>query len=167
MIKAYVRLLMDIIGRGLVTLSQIDPDIQDEIQHLPVGLTFSMQIFASDIAFYVKVNSKNQLEQLPHPPKKIDLTIKFKHIRHAFLVFSFQESTAQAFANDRMIADGDLSTAILFVRCLNRLEALILPKKIASLAIKKYPNNLSTQTKIQSASQIYFKIVMSYFKRNS
>ena len=29
-----------------------------------------------------------------------------------FLVFSFQESTAQAFANDRMIADGDVSSAI-------------------------------------------------------
>jgi hypothetical protein len=43
---------------------------------------------------------------------KPDLTITFKHLTHAFLVFSFQESTAQAFANDRMIADGDVSSTI-------------------------------------------------------
>lgn len=38
------------------------------------------------------------------------------------LVF-FQESTAQAFANDRMIADGDVSAAIRLVRCLNKMES--------------------------------------------
>jgi hypothetical protein len=64
--------------------------------------------------------------------EKPDLTITFKHLTHAFMVFSFQESTAQAFANDRMIADGDVSSAIRLVRCLNKMESLILPKVVAS-----------------------------------
>lgn len=47
------------------------------------------------------------------------------------------------FANDRMIADGDISNAIRLVRCLNKMEALILPKMVAQLAVKEYPSNLS------------------------
>lgn len=42
-----------------------------------------------------------------------------------------------------MIADGDVSSAIRLVRCLNKMEALILPKLIASLAVKRYPAELT------------------------
>jgi hypothetical protein len=42
-----------------------------------------------------------------------------------------------------MIADGDVSSAIRLVRCLNKMEALILPKLIASLAVKEYPAELT------------------------
>jgi len=81
-------------------------------------------------------------------------------------VFSFQESTSQAFANDRMIADGDISYAIRLVRCLNKMEALILPKMVAQLAVKEYPNNLGLKDKIMEASSIYLKVAQSYLKRS-
>lgn len=42
-----------------------------------------------------------------------------------------------------MIADGDLSYAIRLVRCLNKMEALILPKLLAELAVKQYPSELN------------------------
>ena len=97
---------------------------------------------------------------------KPDLTVIFKHVTHAFLVFSFQEGTAQAFANDRIIADGDVSNAIRLVRCLNKIEALILPKSIAALAVKRYPTDLSFKEKISSAKNIYLKVAQSYFNRS-
>ena len=81
-----------------------------------------------------------------------------------FLVFSFQEGTAQAFANDRMVADGEISYAIRLVRCLNKMEALILPKVIADLAVKEYPKNLSLKDKLSGAANIYLKVAQSYFK---
>ena len=73
------------------------------------------------------------------------------------MVFSFQESTAQAFANDRMIADGDVSAAIRLVRCLNKMESLILPKLVASLAVKEYPTELTLKRKIQPGCKYLFK----------
>ncbi len=91
----------------------------------------------------------------------------FKHLSHAFLVFSFQESTAQAFAHDRMIADGDISYAIRLVRCLNKMESLILPKMVAELAVKEYPTELGLKEKLTGAANIYLKVAQSYLKRSA
>ena len=64
-----------------------------------------------------------------------------------------------------MIADGDVSSAIRLVRCLNKMEALILPKLIASLAVKRYPAELSFKEKF--TANIYLKVAQSYLKRSA
>jgi hypothetical protein len=55
------------------------------------------------------------------------------------MVFSFQESTAQAFANQRFITQGDAALSMRFTRCLNRVQAVSLPKFIAARALKALP----------------------------
>lgn len=165
--QAYVKLMMDVIGRSLVMASQVDPEIQQEVAKFPLNFTLSMTVFPHGPAFIARVNDEQQLELVSQMEVKPDLTITFKHLQHAFLVFSFQESTAQAFANDRMIADGDVAHAIRLVRCLNKLEALILPKTLASLAIKQYPDQLSLKEKLSEAANIYFKVAQSYLKRST
>lgn len=163
---AYVKLMMDIIGRGLVMASQVDPEIKGEIAQFPVNFSLSMKVFPHGPAFVARVTADQQLELVKDLDQAPDLTITFKHLHHAFLVFSFQESTSQAFANDRMIADGDVSNAIRLVRCLNKMEALILPKLLAQLAVKEYPSQLGIKEKIMAASTIYAKIAQSYLKRS-
>lgn len=165
--QAYVKLMMDVIGRSLVMASQVDPEIQQEVAKFPLNFTLSMTVFPHGPAFIARVNDEQQLELVSQMEVKPDLTITFKHLQHAFLVFSFQESTAQAFANDRMIADGDVAHAIRLVRCLNKLEALILPKTLASLAIKQYPDQLSLKEKLSEAANIYLKVAQSYLKRSA
>jgi hypothetical protein len=162
--QAYVKLMLDVIGRGLAMASQVDHEIQQEVSKFPIGFVISMDVFNNDAAFIARVNDDHHLELVDHVSKKPDLTITFKHIHHAFLVFSFQESTAQAFANDRMIADGDLGHAIRLVRCLNKMEALILPKAVAELAIKEYPTQLTIKEKLAGAANIYLKVAQSYIK---
>ncbi|MCO8088609.1 hypothetical protein [Acinetobacter indicus] len=164
--QAYVKLMMDVIGRGLVMASQVDQEIKQEVAKFPANFILSMKVFPNGPAFIARVTEDHQLELLPELDGKPDLVITFKHLTHAFLVFSFQESTAQAFAHDRMIADGDLSYAIRLVRCLNKMEALILPKMVAQLAVKEYPNNLGLKDKIMEASSIYLKVAQSYLKRS-
>lgn len=162
--QAYVKLMMDVIGRGLVMASQVDDEIRHEVSKFPVGFVLSMKVFPHGPAFVAKVNEQQNLELVTALQDKPDLTITFKHMHHAFLVFSFQESTAQAFANDRMIADGDLSYAIRLVRCLNKMEALILPKLVAELAVKEYPQQLTLKEKLTNATNIYLKVAQSYLK---
>lgn len=164
--QLYVKTMMDVIGRGLVMASQVDQDVQHEIRQFPVGFVLSMSVFPNGPAFIAQVNVDEQLTLLTDYNEKPDLTIRFKHLHHAFLVFSFQESTAQAFANDRMVADGDLSYAIRLVRCLNKMEALILPKLVAELAVKEYPSHLALKDKLRGAAHIYLKVAQSYLKRS-
>jgi len=163
---AYVKLMMDVIGRGLVMASQVDNEVKQEVSKFPVGFSLSMNVFPNGPAFVARVTEDLQLELLHNFNGKPDLTITFKHLHHAFLVFSFQESTAQAFANDRMIANGDISYAIRLVRCLNKMEALILPKVVAELAVKEYPSHLNLKEKLSSAANIYLKVAQSYFTRS-
>jgi len=164
---AYVKLMMDVIGRGLVMASQVDDEIKQEVAKFPANFILSMKVFPHGPAFIAQVTDQHQLVLLNDTEQKPDLTITFKHLSHAFLVFSFQESTAQAFANDRMIADGDLSYAIRLVRCLNKMESLILPKLLAELAVKQYPHELSLIEKLTGAANIYLKVAQSYFKRSA
>ena len=135
--QAYVKIMMDVIGRGLVMASQVDDEVRYEISKFPVNFILSMDVFPHGASFKARVNEQHLLELVTSKEIKPDLTITFKHVHHAFLVFSFQESTAQAFANDRMIADGDLSYAIRLVRCLNKIEALIFPKLVAQISFKE------------------------------
>ena len=99
------------------------------------------------------------------PIGKPDLTIRFKHMTHAFLVFSFQEGTAQAFANDRMVADGNVSHSIRLVRCLNRMETLILPKLVAARAVKRY-DDVPLAEKLSKAIRIYGLVAKSLIAGN-
>lgn len=165
--QAYVKLMMDVIGRGLVMASQVDEEIKKEVAQFPANFSLSMKVFPHGPAFIARVTEEKKLELVKSMDTAPDLTITFKHLHHAFLVFSFQESTSQAFAHDRMIADGDISYAIRLVRCLNKMEALILPKMVAQLAVKEYPSNLSLKEKLTEASSIYLKIAQSYLKRSA
>lgn len=147
--------------------SQVDEEIKKEVAQFPANFSLSMKVFPHGPAFIARVTEEKQLELVKSMDTAPDLTITFKHLHHAFLVFSFQESTSQAFAHDRMIADGDISYAIRLVRCLNKMEALILPKMVAQLAVKEYPSNLSLKEKLTEASSIYLKIAQSYLKRSA
>ena len=91
-------------------------------------------------------------------PRPVDVSLKFKHLNHAFLVLSFQEGTAQAFANDRLLVDGEIADTMKLVRCLNRMESLILPKIIAERALKRYPD-LALLSKIAGGGRIYKQVV--------
>lgn len=164
--RAYVALMMDVIGRGLTSASQVDPEIHNETKGFPAGFIVRMTVFPKGPNFTAQAQQDGSLKLFNDFDGKPDLTITFKHMSHAFLVFSFQEGTARAFANDRMVADGDVSYAIRMVRCLNKMEALILPKVVAKMAVKEYPEQLSLTQKLNLASRIYLKVAQTYIKRS-
>ncbi len=67
-----------------------------------------------------------------------------------------------AFANDRMLVDGDISYAVRMTRVLNRLESFILPKMVAERAVKEYPSDLHLPEKLISAARIYLKVATNF-----
>ncbi len=158
--KAYVTTMMAVVGSGLAAASRVDETVQRELSAFPPGYQVSMTVFPSGPDFFLRVGEHGVAEVISAPVGKPDLTIRFKHMAHAFLVFSFQEGTARAFANDRMIADGNLSHAIRLVRCLNQMETLILPKLVAQRAVKRY-TDVPFVEKITKAARIYGLVTKS------
>ena len=156
--RRYVALMMDVIGRSLEAASQVDKVIRAEVANLPERFMFEMRVIPHGPVLAMVKTEEGALRYLGvSAPRKVDVAMKFKHLQHAFLVFSFQESTARSFANDRILVDGEIAHTMKLVRCLNRMESLILPKFIAQRALKRYPA-LSLPQKLLGGGRIYSQV---------
>ena len=163
--RAYVAGMMKLISRLLQAGSEVDDVIQREVKALPDGYVFRMEAAPGTPCLMLQKRG-NTMHILPEDSAvESDLIIRFKHITHAFLVFSFQEGTATAFANDRLLIDGDTSLAMKVVRCLNRVQAVVLPKIVAERAVKTYPD-LKLLDKVQVSAKTYSKMLINLVKAN-
>ncbi|PXX91599.1 hypothetical protein DIT71_06865 [Marinobacter vulgaris] len=161
--RLYVELMFQVMGRALQAVSEIDATVQKEARALPEGFLFEMMVMPDGPRLIVEHIGNGRFHyHSGSAPRPVDLSIQFKHIAHAFLVLSFQEKTAVAFANDRMLVDGDISYAIRMTRILNRLESFILPRLVAKRAVKEYPANLHLPEKLLSAARIYLKVASNF-----
>lgn len=161
--RRYVALMMGVVGRGLVAASQVDDVIRQEVSAFPEGFVMQMKVMPKGADFTVQVQADGRLRLLQNHAGKPDLCARFKHLSHAFLVLSFQEGTARAFANDRLYVDGDVSQAIRLVRCLTRMEVLILPRLVAERAVKRYPA-IGLAQKLSLATRIYGRVASNFLK---
>ena len=161
--QAYVTLMMGIVGRALVASSETDPEIRGDLAAYPEGFCIQMTVDPGGTAFTVRCAGGGRVELVADDSAPVDLRVHFKHRTHAFLVLSFQEGSARAFANNRIYVDGDVSHAIRLLRCLSRMETLILPKLIAEHAVKHYPV-LPLSDKVPLAARIYEHFVLNLVK---
>lgn len=162
--RLYVTLMFQIMGRALQAISEVDESVRREASALPAGLLFEMTVMPDGPRLVVEHTGNGYFRfHGDRAPGPVTLSIRFKHIAHAFLVLSFQEKTAESFANDRMLVDGDISQAVRMTRILNRLEAFILPRLLARRAVKEYPRELHLPGKLVGASRIYLRILRHIF----
>lgn len=155
--KIYVHVFMWIFARALAGLSHTDKETQNEIKGFEVGTKIRMMTLPEAPRFVLEVTPEHRFKVLKNNTPDINLDMKIKHLSHAFLLFSFQEGTTRSFANDRIVLDGDVSGAMIFVRCVNRVESIILPKFIAKMIVKCYPN-IGFFEKVGKALRIYASI---------
>lgn len=157
---AYVSLMMAVVGRALVAASETDEVIRSELSALPPGFVLQLLVRPDGPGFVAQMQASGTLTLLEAAPPRPDLRMQFKHLAHAFLVLTFQEGTARSFANNRIYVDGDVSHAIRLVRCISRMEVLILPKLIAEHAVKHYPG-IALGEKITLATRIYEHVALN------
>ena len=155
--RSYVAVMMRIVGRGLASASRVDREIASEVLHLPTATTIAMKVYPHGPCCFLQ-STESGLSYLGlRDEGTADVEIIFKHLQHAWLLFTFQESTPTAFARNRIVLDGELAHATVFNRCLARLMTLILPRGIARRAVKRYPA-LAFSDKLRLAAAIYLRL---------
>ena len=155
--RTYVAVMMRIVGRGLAIASRVDREIAREVSHLPIATTIAMKVYPNGPCCFLQC-TKTGLSYLGVCDEgAADVEIIFKHLQHAWLLFTFQENTPTAFARNRIVLDGELAYATVFNRCLARLLTLILPRLIAARAVKRYPA-IALRDKLRLAASIYLRI---------
>lgn len=160
---AYVALMFDVLGRLLAAASWSDPDVVRELRGFPDGFTLGFSVLGASARLRLRCRA-GRLERVPGDVSP-DLDIIFKHVSHAFAVLSFQESTPRAFANQRMLTQGDAALAMRFTRCLNRVQGVALPQFVAARALKAVPP-LSIAEKLSLGARLYAGVARGFASRS-
>ena len=154
-IRAFVGFMMKFIARGLCAASVVDPVARAELAAFPDGFAFEMGVLPDGPSLRLR---KQNGVLVPADDAKPDLAIRFKHLRHALVSFTFQESTAQSFASERMLLDGDIPHAMRMQRVLDRLLVLTLPHSIATKALKRVPV-IPVREKSVAVARLYAQMI--------
>ena len=149
--------MMRIVGRGLAIASRVDSETAGEVAQLPAELTIAMKVYPHGPCCLLQKTETGLSYLGVGDSVTADVEIIFKHLQHAWLLYTFQENTPTAFARNRIAVDGELAHAMVFNRCLTRLLSLILPRLIARRAVKRYPA-IALQDKIRLAAAIYLRL---------
>ena len=163
--RTYVGLMLDVLGRLLAAASPTDPVVRRELEGFPEGYAIEFSVLGERAGVRVARQGDRFVLQA-RGERRPELKIVFKHLTHAFALLSFRESTPRAFANGRMVTDGDVALTMRFVRCLDRVQAVILPDPIAARALKSLPR-IPTSERLRVAAAMTNGLVLSYFRRLS
>ena len=155
--RAYVALMMRIVGRGLAIASRVDSEIARELSHLPAEMIIAMRVYPNGPCCFLQHTGTDLAYLGPRLAGEADMEIVFKHLQHAWLLYTFQENTPIAFARNRIVLDGEIAHAVVFNRCLSRLLTLILPRLVARRAVKRYPA-IALREKLLVAATIYLRL---------
>ena len=158
--KDYVAIMMWFMGRAIQAAAAVDKAVRKEFAGLPDGFTFALSVMPHGPHMIVGKDQKGFVRYRGWEPegKKIDVMMKIKNIEAAILLFTSQESTTTAAARDRLVVDGEVAHACAVVRVLDVVEVYLLPKILARLAVKRYPE-WSWRRKYLGRAAVYLRTV--------
>jgi hypothetical protein len=139
--KMYVAVMLWIVGRAIQAAYRVDKEVKEEFDRLSDDFMMYLHVLPAGPGMIVGKDKKGSVKYMGWNPagKKITLDMKVKNIEAAILMFTFQESTCVASANNRLAVSGAVPDTLAFIRILNIVETYLLPEIITSLAVKRYP----------------------------
>jgi aldehyde:ferredoxin oxidoreductase len=139
--RLYLSIMLWFMGRAIQAAARVDREVRKAFDAIPDGFTFALNVAPDGPAMVVGKDKAGKVRYLGTNTKQryIDLKLTLKNIETAILLFTFQESTVTAAARDRLFVDGEVPAACTVVRILDMVEVFLLPKRLASLAVRRYP----------------------------
>ena len=139
--KIYLGIMLWFVGRAIQAAARVDKDVAKDFSAMPEKYTFSLGAFPNGPHMIVGKDDTGGVRYLggnlsKHP---VHLQMMLKSMGCLFTLFTFQESTPVANARSRLFVTGDVPMACAAVRILDIVQVYLLPKPIAKLAIKRYP----------------------------
>ena len=80
-----------------------------------------------------------------------DVVVRFKSPADAFRVFTGQIGVAQAYGEHRFVVKGNLSLALAFTRCVDRVEGYLFPAILAKRILKRLPKKEVSSARVYGA----------------
>lgn len=137
----HAKTMMAIVGRGFQAAARVDPDVIREVAELPDGFSFGMLVRPSGPRMTMQKDSQGRMRYRGDklPLEKLDVLIRFKNVETAGRVFNFEVLNAEGYAQDCVVASGDVPQVMAVLRCLDIVQVYLLPKFMVMKAIRRYP----------------------------
>ena len=134
---AYVAVVMAVLGWFIPNVACRKMSVREDVKCFRDGFRFRLGVWPEgpSVAFRRESDCLVRLNKSTEP---MDMSVMLKSIDAAWLLFSFQESTCRSEANNRLIVEGELPDTCTFIRLMNKVEILLLPKFIARRAVKEW-----------------------------
>jgi hypothetical protein len=136
--SAVVKTVLFVLGRGFQSIAKRDPEVNKEVDGWAEGFQIMFEILPAG-PFMTLQKQDGRLRYCGLIKTAADLVIDFKNVDTAFMMFTAQMSTAQAYAQHRLSVQGDIVNAMSMIRCLNMVEFYLFPGIIAKLILKRMP----------------------------
>jgi hypothetical protein len=159
--KIYVSIFLWFTGRAIQAAAKTDKEVQKEFDALPDEFTFALGCLPKG-PWMVVGKEKGRVKYFGGNlnVRPIQLRLVIKSVDAAFLILSFQESTTLATSRNRLMTDGEVPYALSIIRALDMVEVYLLPKIIASLAVKRYPSWWSFGRKLGGRIGVYTRTLL-------
>lgn len=136
-----------LLGKGLVSVSKIEPAVKKELQFYEDGFVIELKVFRTDTKVAVKKMGQKFQYLGSNYKVKPDLSVIFKSYEGAFLLVLGQIGVYQGYAEHRFIVKGDLIESMPFIRVLYYVEAYLFPGFITRNILKEMPKRSSSKVK--------------------
>lgn len=161
--KIYVSIFLWFVGRAVQAAAKVDKEIKKEFDDLPENFTFALGCLPNGPWMVTgKENGRVKYFGGNLNVRPVQLRLAIKSIDAAFLILSFQESTTLATSRNRLMTDGELPYALSVIRVLDKVEVYLLPKLIASLAVKRYPSWWSFGRKYRGRIGVWTRTLLGF-----
>ncbi|WP_168203257.1 aldehyde ferredoxin oxidoreductase family protein [Oceanispirochaeta crateris] len=132
----YCRIVLAVLGWFIPAVACRKKSVQEEVVTFPEGFSFSLGVWPCGPS--VTFRRRGRGLKKSGKTERVDMRVSLKSIEAAWLLFSFQESTCQSEANGRLSVEGELPHTCTFIRFMDKVEILLLPRFIAEKAVKKW-----------------------------
>lgn len=145
--KIVVSVGFKLLGKGLVSVSKIEPAVTKELKFYDDNFVIELKVFRTNTKVAVKkLGTKFQYLGSKYKGKP-DLSVIFKSYDGAFLLVLGQIGVHEGYAQHRFIVKGDLIESMPFIRILYYVEAYLFPKFITRNILKEMPKRSSSKLK--------------------
>jgi hypothetical protein len=154
--RGWIIALLWIIGRTLCRAARVDEAVRRELAPLPEGLCIRLEVHGLRHGLTLHKVAGRWRCGPPATPAPHSLRVCFKHPAIAFRVLSFRLGINQAFCENRLLVEGDITAAMHLVRGLEQLQSLILPAFMVRPLLRHYPDPAD---KLSRAGRIYLGLL--------
>lgn len=140
--KFPIKLVLWCLGRSIQASYGVDKEIQKEIDGLPHGYIFAIEVIFTGYKAVIAKNSAGKPRFLGFHPQGVeaDLIIQMKGVSISKDFFFLTKRNHQFFAEQRLVIRGDTAAACRVARIVSMTAIYLLPAKLARRMVRSYPS---------------------------